>query len=45
MTPERLAEIRKFAVETIPNILKQKREAADRARTGQTSPCDGYPLG
>lgn len=38
MKAERLAEIRKFAVETIPNILKQKREPQTERALFSTGP-------
>lgn len=38
MSPERLAEIRKFAVEAIPEILKQKREPQTERALFSTGP-------
>lgn len=38
MKAERLAEIRKFAVETIPDILKQKREPQTERALFSTGP-------
>ena len=38
MNAERLAEIRKFAVETIPDILKQKREPQTERALFSTGP-------
>ena len=38
MSPERLAEMQKFALETIPEILKQKREPQTERALFSTGP-------